>query len=412
MSAPGALIALLSAQTLSIAGTSLSAIALPWLVLSTTGSPLGAGLMVMTEMLPYVVAKALSGPLIDRFRPARVSLLCDLLSAVALSLIPLMLVLGNGAPLLLMPVVFVTGLLRGPSDAAKQSLVPQVARRAGLPLERVTGLAATVERLAATLGTAGAGLLIAALGPVAALGANAACFLAGALIVGLGLRIPPAAPPPRRAQGYLDDLRDGARFLAGDAVLASIALMVALTNLLDQAFQAVLLPVWVREAGHGADLLGWLLAAFTGGSIAGAAVATAFAERLPRLPVYTLAFLVAGLPRFAVFTLAPPSVAVIVLIVCGMAGGFLNPILGAVMFERMPPAMTGRLTALFSALCWSLIPFGGLLGGTLVSTLGTTPSFLATGVAYALVTLMPLIRPSFRAFARPADAPPPGSDVS
>ncbi|TAY60263.1 MFS transporter, partial [Rhizobium ruizarguesonis] len=65
----GPFLALAAAETLSLSGTRLSTIAIPWLVLSTTGSPVLTGLTAMMEMLPYVAAKALSGPLIDRVGP-------------------------------------------------------------------------------------------------------------------------------------------------------------------------------------------------------------------------------------------------------------------------------------------------------------------------------------------------------
>ena len=58
--------ALLIAEAFSISGTMLSSMAIPWLVLTITGSPVLTGLVAMTEMIPYVIAKVLGGPLIDR----------------------------------------------------------------------------------------------------------------------------------------------------------------------------------------------------------------------------------------------------------------------------------------------------------------------------------------------------------
>ena len=57
----------------------------------------------------------------------------------------------------------------------------------------------------------------------------------------------------------------------------------------------------------------------------------------------------------------------------GFASGFLNPILGAVIYERIPTPLMGRVTSLNTALCWSLMPFGGLLGGVLVQAIGLSP---------------------------------------
>lgn len=148
----GPFLALAAAETLSLSGTRLSTIAIPWLVLSTTGSPVLTGLTAMMEMLPYVAAKALSGPLIDRVGPKRIAVVCDTASVAVVGLVPLLDLFGLLNMPLLLPVVFAMGVLRGPSDAAKQAMVPDIATLAAMPLERVTGVVGAIERLASTAG--------------------------------------------------------------------------------------------------------------------------------------------------------------------------------------------------------------------------------------------------------------------
>lgn len=406
MSARAPFLALAVAETFSISGTRLSTIAIPWLVLSTTGSPVSTGLVAMTEMLPYVVAKALGGPLIDRVGPKRIAIVCDAASVVVVGLVPLLHLLGLLTIPVLLPIVFVIGVLRGPSDAAKQSMVPDIAELAVVPLERVTGVVGTIERLASTVGAAGAGALIAMTGPAQALVFNAVTFAAAALIVGVGIPALRHTPPAPKAS-YGRDLLEGWTFLRRDAVLMGIVIMVASTNLLDQAFHAVLLPVWTRDAGHGPELLGAMLAVFSGSSMLGAAIAASIGERMPRLVVYTAAFLLTGFPRFLVLAVDVPLVAVFAtLAIGGFASGFLNPILSAVMFERIPKPLIGRVTSMSTALCWTLIPFGGLFGGALISGIGLPAALLLTGAAYLAATMLPLARRSFRGFEKRRISPP------
>jgi hypothetical protein len=73
-----------------------------------------------------------------------------------------------------MVVVALAGLLRGPGDAAKAAIIPEVVDATGVPMERATGLHSAAERLASTAGAALAGLLVAVLGPVNALLLDAA----------------------------------------------------------------------------------------------------------------------------------------------------------------------------------------------------------------------------------------------
>jgi MFS family permease len=396
-------IALAIAETLSISGTRLSGIAIPWLVLSTTGSAMLTGLVAMMEMLPYVVAKALGGPLIDRVGPKRIAILCDSASVITVGLVPLLHLIDMLTMPVLLPIVFVMGVLRGPSDAAKQAMVPDIAELASVPLERVTGIVGAIERLASTAGAAGAGALIALIGPSQALAVNALTFASAAMIVAGGIPALRRAPKAE-ANGiaaYGSELAEGWRFLRGDAVLVAIVLMVATTNLLDQAFFAVLVPVWTQDSGHGPALLGTLFAVFSGASVIGAAIAALIGERMPRLLVYTVAFLLTGFPRFLIFAVeAPLTLIFATLAIGGFASGFLNPIISAVLFERIPKPLMGRVTSLNAALCWVLLPFGGLVGGALIDLWGLPSALLLTGLAYLAATLAPLAHSSFRGFDR------------
>ena len=397
-------IALAVAEIFSITGSRLAGIAVPWLVLVTTGDPVLTGLVGLCEMLPYVIAKGLSGPLIDRLGQRRIAFTCDIASAVAIGLVPLLHWLGLLSFPLLLPIVFVLGMLRGPADAAKIALTPAVAELAGVPLERVAGVNAAIERTATTAGLAASGALIALVGATEVLLLNTAAFLIAATIIRFGIPdLPPPASREARPGTYWQDLRAGWTFLRGDTVLLSLMIMVAVTNLLDQAYGAILAPVWVRDHGHGPEILGLLFAIFTGAAIAGAGLAAAFAHRLPRLLVYTAAFIICGLPRFMIFAIDTPLWAMLaVLAIGGFASGFINPVIGAVMIERIPKPMIGRVTAMTGAVSWILLPFGGLVGGALIVTFGLAAAFWITGLAFFAATLVPLVIPSFREMNRRA----------
>ncbi|GKY89457.1 MFS transporter [Sinisalibacter aestuarii] len=394
--------ALAVAQALSLSGTRLTMIALPWLVLTLTGDAFATGLTAFAEMAPYVLVKALSGPFIDRFGARRVAVLGDLASALAVAAVPLVALTGGLGLGLLLPLVFVMGAMRGPADAAKQALVPEVAEAGGLPLERVTGTLGTIDRLATTLGAGAAGALVALIGAAPALAVTAVTFLASALAVGAG--VAQSQPAGAEAQaGYRRAFTEGWAFLRGDPVLLAIVAMVAMTNLIDQAMITVLLPVWARDVGGGAGAFGGMVAAFSAFAVLGALIATTIGEKLPRLPVFALAFLIAGAPRFlALLPGVPWPVLITVLVLSGFAAGFINPIISAVMFERIPRRLTGRVTALTSALFWALMPLGGLAGGAAVTALGLSGALILAGTVYFAATMLPLLLRTFRALdARP-----------
>lgn len=88
------------------------------------------------------------------------------------------------------------------------------------------------------------------------------------------------------------------------------------------------------------------------------------AHRLWRRVVVLIGFLLAGAPRFLILAFdAPLGVVLAVFAVSGFGAGFVNPVLGAVLVERVPRRMLGRVNALGDSLAWAGIPLGGLLAG-------------------------------------------------
>jgi MFS family permease len=401
----------LTAELVSVSGTRLSMIAIPWLVLTTTGSASLTGLVAFAEMTPYVLAKAFGGPLVDRFGGRRVAVLCDAGSAGTVTAVPLLHALDALSLPWLLVLVTLLGLFRGPGDSAKHALVPDIVDLSGVPMERVTGLAGTAERLASTAGAALARLLVAAIGPATALLVDAATFGVAGLLLALTAprAVHTAHGDPDGALRYLARLRTGWDFLRRDRVLVGITAMLAVTNLLDQAYTVVLVPVWARDGGLGAETVGLLFGVFSTASAAGAVTAAVVGHRMPRYLTYLVAFLVTGAPRYVVLAMDSPVVAVLAVSAAGgFASGFLNPILGAVVFERVPRPLMGRVTSLTTSLSWAGIPLGGVVAGVLVTVAGLAPALLVCGAAYLVATMLPAVRPHWREIDRRVPAVPSG----
>ncbi|HZC25491.1 MAG TPA: MFS transporter [Actinopolymorphaceae bacterium] len=391
------LVGLLTAEAVSLTGTRLSAIALPWFVLVSSGSATRTGLVAFCEMGPYVVAKAVTGPLVDRVGPRRVSILGDVASAALVGAIPLLHAFGVLPLSVLLALVALLGTARGPADSAKSALIPDVVEAAQVPLERATGLSGTIERLASTVGPAAAGAVVAVTGPLTALMLDATSFAVAAVVIAATAPRHRAAEGAEESDGYVQQFRDGLAYLRTDRLLRTIVGMVGVTNLLDTAMFAVLLPVWARDSGRGPAEIGLVVATMSGVAVGGSLLAAGFAHRLPRRTTYLLGYLVGGAPRFIVLAFGAPLWLVLAAnAVAGAGLGFLNPILGAVIFERIPRPLIGRVNALIGSLSWAGIPFGGLVGGALVALVGLAPGLLVCGTVYFLVTTLPGLRREWR----------------
>src|SRR5438094_10673523 len=79
---------LFAAEVISITGSAITAVALPWFVLTTSGSPARMGLVMAAEFAGTVALGLPSGAVVTRIGPRRTMLLGDLVRAALVALIP------------------------------------------------------------------------------------------------------------------------------------------------------------------------------------------------------------------------------------------------------------------------------------------------------------------------------------
>ncbi|NJC82884.1 MFS transporter [Planosporangium mesophilum] len=179
-----------------------------------------------------------------------------------------------------------------------------------------------------------------------------------------------------------------------------------MTNLLDQGLIEVMLPVWVRDEVGSAGALGVIVGVGGLGAVLGNLVGAWLGPRVSRRTLYTVGFILGGAPRF--FVLAMTGALTPVLAVVGVAevfAGSLNAVIGATAYERIPEELRARVLGTVKASAWIGIPFGALLGGYAVETLGVRAALLVFGAAYLLTTLAPVVFPAWRQLRRPDPVP-------
>jgi MFS family permease len=383
--------ALLTANAVSITGTAMTFLAIPWFVLVTTGSATRTGVAAACETIPLVLASALGGPLIDRVGARRAAVASDVLSAVGVSLVPLLYLTVGIEFWQLCVVVGVTGLVRAPGDTARAVLLPGLVELAGTPVERATSAYDGVSRGARMVGAPLAGVLIAALGPARVLFVDAATFLVSAALIWAAVPATVQAAA-HEVSRYVTQLRQGLAALRGDRLILGIVSMVMVTNLLDAAYSSVLVPVYAREVLHSSVGLGLVFGCFGLGALTGTVVYGVLGPRLPRWPVFTTAFLIVGAPRFFLLAVEPPLVVLLVLVaVTGIATGSINPILSAVEYERVAPHLRSRVFGVMAAGVLAGMPVGAVLAGLAIEYAGLRAALVGTGVLYLLATVTPLL---------------------
>jgi MFS family permease len=399
------LYALYVADTISLAGNAVAQIAIPWYVLTTTGSATLTALVVFFNFLPIVLAAFFGGVVVDRLGFRAASIVADLASSAAVAAIPLLATTVGIEIWQLMVLVFVGALLDAPGATARAALFPDVVELAGVRMERASGIRAGIQRAAELVGAPLGGVLVAAFGATAALWIDAASFLVSAALVLLFVPRPHRAASADKRGRFFGELADGLRFVWRRPLVRAIVAMVLLSNFIEAPLTVVLAVFAREEYGSAADF-GLLVGVLGGSALAGALGYSAIGHRLPRRKTFLVCF--AGVPIGYLALAAQPSlpVALAALALTGLAAGPINPLLFTVQTEIVPAELRGRVFGAIRAGAWASIPLGILVGGLAIAAIGAPATFLVMGLSLAAVVGYGFFNPTFREMDRPPSSEP------
>jgi MFS family permease len=402
------MVMLIVAEGISLLGTRISTVALPWLVLVTTHDPERMGIVAGAATVPYILNGFIAAPLVDRLGARRMSILTDVLSAAAMAGVAA----GYHAGIVVLSVlVAVNGGLRGVGDRAKNVLLKPLLDASGTNVLRLTSIYTGVGQLTMLVGGSVAGVLISLVNPWGAIWFDAVSFVICAILVSGLVRAPrpaqaaePAATAtqpaelaapaqPAEREPYLEELLGAVRYLRRDHLLRNMASMLVVTNLFAQAALVVFIPLWIDlRLDHSPVALGFIGAGFALGAIAGNALFTTIGPNLPRYLTFVLGYLVGGAPRFLVLAFSHNLATVVaVWFVSGFALSSANPTIGAVVYQRVPSDLLARVSGLVTAVAFAGLSIGGVVGGWAVEIVGYGPAIVASAVVYLVATLAPIV---------------------
>ncbi len=253
----------------------------PALLLSQYGSATIVGALFLSAQFAGLVAGWVTGPLLDRFSPAKVLAVTAALQITAIGAIPVAFAFGATLGL---PVIFalftVNGLLGGAFDIARRAALPQIMGRDERVLNAHNAKIYIFRELAAITGILGTGFLLDRLGYLATLGIHPAAYVVAALLLArLAFRRGEATPAPAQdaaapakegpqgALAALKSLTRGARLVWSNPELRRAALLnipvITLHNLFHQMLAVVYAAKVLGSPAAAAVLLGaWNLGEF------------------------------------------------------------------------------------------------------------------------------------------------------
>jgi len=363
-------------QIVSLAGTWMQNIALAWLVIELSDSPLAIGTLAFCRFLPFLLVGLVAGVVVDRLDTRRL-LIATQAAAMVVSVILAVVTLADLATL---PVVYALAALGGlilVFDApGRQTLTFQMVGPD--ELQNAVALNSGLFNASRVVGPAIAGFVIAAFGTGLCFVVNAASFLSVLVALRLMREDELFAVEKRPETRVIAGIREGLAW-AVHAPLARVVLaVVTLVSTVGFNFH-VLVPLLASQTlDVGAAAFGILSAAFGLGALAGALATASLREASQRAFVGgTLGFSVVMLLLTLVDSVA---VALVLLFALGLSFALFTSSANALIQLSSPGHLRGRVMSLFLFAFAGLAPIGGFLAGWLAE-LGGTP--LAFGVAGA-----------------------------
>jgi predicted MFS family arabinose efflux permease len=323
----------------------------------------------------------------------------DLLSWVAVALVPLLHSTAGLAFWQLLVLVFLGAFIDMPGATARQSMLPSLADRARMPKERANSAFIAVQRVCDTLGPPIGGVLVALIGATGVLWINACTFAVSAAAIMLGvpaLRLGSGPQSQGRLRGYIAELREGLSFIRRERMVRTITAAAVAFNFLAVPLLTVVVAVYAQRNFGNASSLGFMLGAFAGGVLLSSVLFGIFGHRLPRRTIFSLAAVAQWLPVWALVFSPPLWTSVASLAVAGLAHGPIDPLIFTLIQERTPKRLLGRVNGASRALAIGVAPLGATLAGWALGAFTLKPVLIAIASGLLIVSLTLVSMPALR----------------
>ncbi|MCY3956772.1 MAG: MFS transporter [Chloroflexi bacterium] len=389
-----------SGQTVSFFGDAFFNLAVMWTVWSETQSTFQTAIIQAIWQLPDVLFAPLAGVLADRWNRKAIMLTTNLGAAAVVGAVALIVVVvGHLPPIVAFVAIFKLNGLTTFMQPARASVMPSVVGRDLLTTAQ--GLFATARETASLVGSAAAGLLIAAAGSVWALVVDAATFLFVALCIALA-RLPGRAGASKGKAGsglsvkvVARDLRDGWRAASRHRVVHALLWLGVLLNV--ASFIGPLWPALVQDRlGGGAGAYGLLLAASAAGAMLGGLVAGPLERRFGAGRILASSWSLAGMCTLgiAASTWLPVTMILEFIETGTITAGMIAT--GAILIAAVPEAYRGRVFGIVRGMGVALIPISALAGGWIAEFTEVWIMFAAAGGFILTVAILAWANPHVR----------------
>jgi MFS family permease len=370
-------------------GNSAVHIAIPWLVLETTGSSANAGVVLGISGFSVIFTAPVIGGLIAVLGARPVSIWADIISAGSVVLFP---IVGSlfGLNLTSLLIIAIIGAMFDPAGAtARKSLIQAVAERDGLSLIKFNGTYEAAAVIGTVLGPTGAALAI------SFVGINTTFYLIAIVFVlasCLAFFIPVVTTYTKSDEDFsvknvFKETRVGMSALWNDKPLLSLVGLYTLLTAIYMPVESIVLSRYFRDLNE-PRTLGFVLSAMSVGIVIGA---LQFHRAVRIFSPGNMVIVSMTLIGAAVCAMAflPNAIIFIGLgLALGLAYGPVSPMSNYLVQQRMPQHLHGPVFGTQFSLMYLATPAGTLALGLIVQSVSIAPLLFVIGALFIVVTLL------------------------
>jgi MFS family permease len=368
-------------QSVSLIGTWIQRIALPWLVYRLTDSPFMLGVVAFASQIPTLFIAPFAGVLVDRWNRYYMLITTQVLlmiQAVILTVIFFTEVIKIWHIVLLGTFV---GFVNAFDMPTRQSLVVDLVEDRD-DLGNAIALNSSMVNSARLIGPSIAGVIIAVTN-------EGVCFLLNAvsyffvIVSLLFMRIPIRIRKSTKSQPF-KEFKEGFKYVFGFPPIRAIILMLALMSFMGMSY-TVLMPVFAKEVLHGGShTYGFLMGASGVGALIGALYLASRKNITGLWKIVPMSAAIFGC-GLVIFSLTRTLYFSIMLMFAAGLGMIMQMASSNTIIQTMiDDDKRGRVMSFYIIAFIGTAPFGSLLAGGLAKIIGAPYTIMIGGIACIL----------------------------
>ena len=364
-------------QSISLIGTWMQRIALPWLVYRMTGSEFLLGLVSFAGQIPTFLLAPFAGVITDKLSKYKVLLTTQVLSLVQASVLALLSLTGVIQIWQIVTLSVVLGCINAFDVPSRHSFVIELVEKKE-DFGNAIALNSLMFNGARLIGPSIAGLLLAAAG-------EGICFLINAVsyvfVIGSLLRMQISKKELKKERGNIfREMKKGFNYTFGFPPIKHLILLLGIVSLMGASYQ-LLIPVFAKDVLHGGSgTFGFLMGAAGFGALLGALFLASRETviRLGRLIPAASALFGSGLIILSFTSYFPLSL--VLMVVAGLGLMLHTASSNTILQTITDDDKRGRVMSFYTMAIMGTAPFGSLIAGSLARAIGTPLTMLTGGL--------------------------------